>query len=252
MADIDQAAAEAALGQVATEVEGEAAPFYEYGDGDDKLSFKNPEELHAHMGKSINFERDYTRKSQDRENSWKQRNSEFDKRVKDWEAGDKAKYDRYKAALDKRPSIGQALQRMVDTPVTPDEGFQRSQGYTDEKYDELEQRLASFEQERDQEKLERERESIYEELGKEYPDIKDVVPGALEKLDGNDLSALMRMIYKSEKYNPAEMQEVAEQNIAKKQGVGMIPVGGGPPAPKSTGSSDPKKATEEAQAWANS
>jgi hypothetical protein len=257
MADVDKAAAEAALGEPVEDVGGEAeAPFYEYGDGESKLSFKTADELKAHLDKSTNWDKDYTKKSQanaELKRQLEQQRSEFEKSKSEWEQNEKSKYDRYQEALSKRPAIAEQLAKMVDQPVTPDESFQRAQGYADTRYKELEERLASFEAAQEQERLEREREAIYADLEKEYPDFnRDKVNDALQNLDGNDLKSLIMMVHKSANYNPVEMQEKVEQNIAKKQGVGMMPTGAGVPAPKNKGSTDPKIAREEAMEWATS
>jgi hypothetical protein len=258
MADVDQSAAEVNIDQTAPEVDTEDFHSYTGEDGNTQ-SWKNADDLNQWIKQSGMFQADYTRKSQAREAEYRQKmadldreRSEFTRQRDEWEQGDKAKYDRWNEAFSKRPQIAQQIGKLVDQPSSPEETFLRGQEYTDSKSAEMVRRLDALEAERAEEKLERERDAIYGELEKEIPDFdRDRLSSALGKLDGNDMKALMTMVWKADNYNPQEMQEKVEQNIAKKQGVGMLPAGGGPPK-QSKGSIDPKKAREEAQEWANS
>jgi hypothetical protein len=263
MSDVDQAVEEVFTDDPSMEVEGtgeEQSPFFEYGEGDSALKFTTPDELKAHLDKSINFERDYTRKSQERESTYKQRMEEVEKQRKEfetqrekWEKEEKAKYDKYNEALQRRPSIARELERLATKPITPDEVFQRSQGYADEKATALEERLAQIESRYEQEQMERQTEAIYAELEGQYPDFnRDAVKEALSGLDGNDTRGLIETLWKASQYNPAAMQEKVEQNIAKKAGSGMLPSGGGSPPAKTKGSTDPRQVREAAIEWANS
>jgi len=243
----DQAVAE--LGGDAGE---EQSPFFEFGDGDKKLAFKTPDELKEHLSKSINFESDYTKKSQQREAEYRKKmeeiqrkDEEFRKQQEEWEKSTKSKYDKYEEVLKTRPAVAKELARLAETPVTPNEIYDRSRSYADEKTSELEQKLQALIEEREAEKLERQRDSVYAELEKDYPDIREVSTKALSELDGNDMRQLVEMVYKASKYNPQEIREAVEQDIARKSGAKMVPGGGGPP-PASKGSTDPREAHAQA------
>ena len=256
MADLDQCV-EAAKGQALAEVGGEeATPFHSYtGDDGSVQKWKSPDELNEFIKKSGMFQKDYTQKSQKREEEYRKNmeqvqreKDEFKKQREDWEKNEKAKYDRYNEVLSRRPNIQRMLADAVNKPTSPDEIFERSQSYADQKYQSLEQRLASFEQRLEEERLEKERDAKFAELEQELPGFdRNVVTEALQNLDAGDMKSLMAMIYKANKYNPVEMQQDVEEKIAAKAGAKMVPGGGGP-APKSRGSTDPKQAREEALA----
>jgi len=254
MADLDQTVEEA-TGQALAEVGGEeATPFHSYtGEDGTEQKWKSPDELNEFIKKSGMFQKDYTQKSQKREQEYRQRmaevqkeREEFKKQREDWEKNEKAKYDRYNQVLSTRPNIQRMLADAVNKPTSPDEIFERSQSYADQKYQTLEQKIAALEQEREEERLSKERDAKFEELEKEIPGFdRNVVTESLQQLDAGDMKSLMAMIYKSSKYNPVEMQQDVEEMIAAKSGAKMVPGGGGP-APKSRGSTDPKSAREEA------
>lgn len=243
---------EPVVDQGSESVGGEA--FHTYtGDDGNVQSWKTPEELNQFIKKSGMFQADYTRKSQTREAEYRKRMQELDKREQewkkqreDWEKNEKSKYDRYNEALSKRPHIAQQLARLVDQPTSPDEIFQRSQSYADQRYSSLEEKLKSVEQRLEEERLEKERDKCFAELEEELPGFdRSEVMEALQTMDAGDMKSLMATIWKANKYNPVEMQEKVEQNIAKKKGAKMVPAGGGP-ASKGKGPVGIKKAAEEA------
>ncbi|KKL95329.1 hypothetical protein LCGC14_1855680 [marine sediment metagenome] len=249
MADVDQTGAAVIIDEPVADVS-----FADWTSPDgESFSWKTADDWKKAMDSSFQFERGFQRKSQTLSTEHKDAMAQLAKDRKDWEDGDKAKYDRYNQAFEKRPNIARAIAQMVDKPVTPEDSYERAQGYVDEKSTALEDRLAALETKNSEDTLERERESIYTELEGAFPDFnRDKVTDALGKLDGNDLRSLVEMVWKSSMYDPAGAQERAEQNLAKKQGVGMLPVGGGPPK-RGAGSTDPKVAREEAmREYANS
>lgn len=256
MADLDQSAEEA-RGQALAEVGGEeATPFHSYkGEDGTEQKWKTPDELNEFIKKSGMFQKDYTQKSQKREEEYRKNmlevqkeREEFKKQKEDWEKNEKAKYDRYNQVLSTRPAIQRMLADAVNKPTSPNEIFERSQSYADEKYQTLEQRIAKFEQQQQEAQLEKERDAKFAELETEIPGFdRNVVTEALQNLDAGDMKSLMAMVYKAHKYNPVEMQQAVEEKIAAKAGAKMVPGGGGP-APKSRGSTDPKQAREEAMA----
>jgi hypothetical protein len=199
------------------------------------------------------FQADYTRKSQQREAEYRKRteelekrDSEFKKQREEWEKNEKAKYDRYNDALSKRPNVAKQLARLVDQPTSPDEIFERSQSYADQKYSNLEQELKTIKDRLEEERLEKERDLRYGELEKEIPGFdRNVVQEALQTMDAGDIKSLMAMVWKANQYNPVEMQQKVEEKIANKKGASMVPSGGGPPS-KTKGYSNPKEAKEAA------
>lgn len=256
---VEQVDAEVSMAdQAVAELGGDSgeSSFFDYGDGDNKLTFKTPDELKAHLDKSINFERDYTKKSQARESEYRQRQAEiekmkadFQKEREEWEKSTKSKYDKYEEVLKTRPAVAKQLAQLAERPVSPDEIYERSTGYVDEKSSALEERLKALESRLEEERLEKERDGIYSELEKNYPDIRDVTSKTLSDLDGNDMRSLIEMVYKASKYDPTAIREQVEQDIARKGQAKMVPSGSGPPATKK-GSTDIKGAHKEALEWA--
>jgi hypothetical protein len=252
MSDKDQSVG-AVRDQALSEVGGET-PFHSYtGDDGNVQSWKTPDELNGFIKKSGMFQADYTRKSQTREAEYRKRMEELDKKEsewkkqrEDWEKNEKAKYDRYNEALSKRPNIARQLAKLVDQPTSPDEIFDRSRSYADDRYSTLEQEINNLKQQREEERLEKERDKYFAELEEELPGFdRNEVMQALQTMDAGDMKSLMSTIWKANKYNPVEMQEKVEQTIVKNKGAKMAP-GGGQPTPKHTGSTDPKIAREEA------
>ncbi len=244
MGDLDQTVPEVVVDQPVADV---SESFAEWTSPEgESFSWKTSDEWKKAMDSSFQFERGFQRKSQANATEHKEAMSKLAKDRKDWEDGDKAKYDRYNQAFEKRPNIARAIAQMVDKPITPEDSYERAQGYVDEKSTVLEDRLAALENKNSESDLERERETIYADLEKVYPDFnREQVTETLGNLGGSDLKALVEMVWKSGMYDPAGAQEHAEQNLAKKQGVGMLPAGGGPPK-RAAGSTDLKQAREDA------
>jgi len=249
MGDIDTTAGEVLTDETPIDVGGDDA-FHSYtGDDGKTQSWKTADELNGFIKQSGMFQSDYTRKTQglaDERRKFADEQAAFKKSQGEWESGDKAKYDKYSEVLGSRPDIQRMLADAVNKPPTPDVAYERAQNYTDQKSTSLEQRIAAIEQQGQEAKLEQARDAAFGELETEIPGFdRNTVMEALKTLDANDPKSLMAMIYKSSKYNPVELQQKAEEKIAAKAGAKMVPSGGGPTT-KSKGSSDPRKAREEA------
>jgi hypothetical protein len=249
MADVDQTGGEVLTDDTSLEVGGDA-DFHSYTGDDGKIqSWKTPDELNDFIKKSGMFQSDYTRKTQalsQERDGFKKEMDEFKKSREEWEKNEKAKYDRYNEVLSTRPDIQRILAESVNKPPTPDAMFERAQSYTDEKSTTLEERIAAIEQQGEEARLEQERDKAFGELEQEIQGFdRQTVMDTLQTLDAGDPKSLMAMIFKASKYNPVEMQEKVEEKIAAKAGAKMVPGGGGP-APKNKGSTDPKIAREEA------
>ena len=249
MGDIDTTGGEVLADETSIDVGGDDA-FHSYtGDDGKTQSWKTPDELNGFLKQSGMFQSDYTKKTQslaDERRKFAEEQSAFKKSQEDWTKGDKAKYDRYNEVLSTRPQIQRMLADAVNKPAGPDEIFERSQSYADEKSTALEQRIAAIERQGEEAKLEQQRDQAFSELETEIPGFdRNTVMNALKTLDAGDPKSLMAMIFKAQKYNPVELQQQVEQKIAAKAGAKMVPGGGGP-APKSKGSTDPRRAKEEA------
>jgi len=247
----DEQPVQQSVEEIATEVA--ESTFYSWGEGKDKLDFKTPEDLGKYLKESGLRQQDYTRKSQARENEYKTRMSELEKQREDFNRQfdlfreQKSKYDKWEEGLKRRPQIASQIERLVNTPANPNEIFERSQSYADEKYSALEKKLQELEADRERERLERERDGIYSKMSERYEGFDpEVVNKALDTLDTGNLEPLIEMVYRSQMYNPAEIQQKVEANLANKKAARLMPSGGGGSPPKSEGSTDPKTAREEA------
>lgn len=247
----DQAMADSGL-DVGTE-QPQQESFFEldFEDGE-KVAFKSKDELAKWAKESALRQKDYTKKTQsvaEQRRQFEAQQSEHKTRVeKELEAVKqlKEKYDRYEAAFKKRPQILQQLDRMVSQPASPDEIFQRSQGYADEKYKTLESELESLKAERQREQLERQRDDVYSRLGQRYPDFdKEQVNEVLSQLEENNLEPLLELAYKASRFNPEGAEAKVLEKLQRKQGA-KISAGGGVPPAKSSGSADPDQAYMEA------
>ena len=245
---------ESAKSEAMAEVGGEG-PFHSWGEGKDKMDFKTRDDLNKYLKDSSLRTQDYTKKSQQRESEYKQRQSELEKEREDFNRqfdvfrGQKSKYDKWEEGLKRRPHIAQQIDRLISTPSNPNEVFERSQSYADEKYSALEEKLKALEADRERERLERERDGIYSRMGERYDGFDpSVVNDALDKLETGNLEPLIEMVYRSSMYNPAEIQAKVENNLRSKQKAKLMPSGGGGSPSTGKGSTDPKVAREEAMA----
>jgi DNA repair exonuclease SbcCD ATPase subunit len=243
MADIDQSIPEVSADETGGEVE---SYFHEYTSDDGQVQrFKDANELNDFIKKGTLLNRDYTQKSQKREAEYRERmqkmEDDFKKREEEF-GKTREKYDRYDQVLKTRPQIAQQLDRLVNTPASANEIVQRSQGYADEKYNELAEQLNEVNDWRREQELERQRDAAYEELAKRYPDFdKEAVSQAVAAIDGDDLPGLLEMVYKSSKYNPTELRQEIQEDMQAKEAARMMRSGG---APQPRSASTPKTIRE--------
>lgn len=233
-------------------VQDQPESFLDVDFGDEQVSFKDRDEAINYIKESGMRNRDYTQKTQtlaEQRREFERAQREHEKRVEEETRRIeelKKRYDRYEEAFRKRPQIARQLEQLVSRPASPDELFERTQGYADEKYKTLEEKLNALEAERERERLERQRDDIYARLGERYKDFdKEAVSQVLSGLEDGNLEQLLEMAFKASRYGAGPSEEVVAEKLKRKQGAKIAAGGGGPP-PKSKGSTDPKDAYEEA------
>jgi len=253
-ADVEQPVEQPVRDAATEATAAQEGPFHSWQISDkEKMDFKTRDDLNKYLKESSMRQQDYTRKSQQRESEHKQRQAQADKEREDFNRQfdvfreQKSKYDKWEEGLKRRPQVAQQIERLINTPSNPNEVFERSQSYADEKYSTLEKKMEGLIQERERERLERERDSIYQRLGERYEGFDpSVVNEHLDKLEPGNLETLIETVWKSSQYNPVEMQAKIEGNLRNKQKAKLMPSGSGGSAPKNTGSTNPKEAREEA------
>jgi hypothetical protein len=223
--------------------------FFDYGD----TAFKDSGELTTYLDEATMRHSDYTKKTQglaqDRtrfqseQDEYRRRTAQEDEVTKKL----RERYERHDAAMKRRPNIAAQLDTLASQPANPDEVYQRSTGYVDEKYEALDKRISSFEESRQREKLERQRDEVYERLQGKYSDFdKDAVNKQLDTLEPGDLEPLLDIAYRASRYaqEPGAEERIVEK-LQRKQAA-KLPSGGGGPRPPSTGTLLPNEAYDQA------
>ena len=249
MADmVDQAVPEVPMDGTGGEIE---PSFHEYtGDDGTVTKFKDGDELNKYIKDNAWTSRDYTQKSQRNAAEHKQRmtalEAEYKKRNDDLTSRNQ-RYDTWDQMLKTRPNIAKQLERMAGQPASANEIAQRGQSYTDQRYQELADRLDARDAQDREAALNTEREGIYDRLGQKYPGFdKEKVSAAVAQLDGDNLEPLIEMIWKASSYDPVGMQENIEADMQAKQGARMMRSGGAPSPNRKSAPKDLKSAREQA------
>lgn len=227
--------------------------FFDYGDGDDKVSFANRDEVTSYIDKRGMQESDYTKKTQtlaeDRrrflseQDEYRRRSAQEDEVTKKL----RERYEKHDAAMKRRPNIAKQLDALASQPANPDEVYQRSTGYVDEKYAGLEKRLDAYDEARQREQLEHQRDEVYTRLQGKYPEFdKEAVNKVLDTLEEGNLEPLLDIAFRASRYAQVPgMEERVAEKLQRKQAA-KLPTGGGVPKPPSPTSLDPKAAYDAA------
>lgn len=232
----DQAMQDSSL-DIGTE-QPEQSAFLDVDFGGEKITFKSPEEAVRHIKEGTLLQRDYTKKTQTLaeerrrfQQEQTQSKQQYEKELADFRKL-KEKYDKYEEAFRRRPQIAAQLERLASQPANPDEIFQRSQGYADQKYNELLQKFETLEQQRERERLERQRDDTFSRLREKYGDQFDdtKVNSMLETLEEGNLEPLLELALRASLYNPGGEEARVLEKLERKQGARLPSGGGQPPA----------------------
>jgi hypothetical protein len=216
-------------GQVAPDSTEQPAPYFEFTPPGGKPEvYATKDELAKAYKDSFMRTSDYTRKTQE---VAKQR-QEHEQRTKDFEeqqklfAKSKSQYDEWDRMLKARPQVARQLMQLGQAPAAPGEVFQRAQGYVDEKYKALEDKLTALEKEREAERFNRELEGSIQNLSGEFKDFdRDAVLALLNEVSNGDTSTLLKHLYFSHKgqKSPVEAEKKVLEGIEKKRQAGIVP-----------------------------
>lgn len=193
----------------------------------EKVTFSTPDELNEALKSSYFRQQDYTRKTQSIAEQKKQiekERADFQEQMKMFQQS-KKQYDEWDNLLKQRPQIYQQLQNLARSPANPGEIYDRSVGYVDEKTKAFEEKVKQFEDYIKEQKSEKERNSIIEQLTGKYEDFdRQSVEEALAALRDGGLPALYEMGYyarKGRSLTPSEVEKNVTQKLRKKQSAGL-------------------------------
>lgn len=240
-------AAEAASSPGTTQDE----PFYSFSLGGKEETYKTKEDLDKAYRDSFMRQSDYTRKTQEHAKAVKEferQRQEFDQSRKDHERR-MQQYAEWDRLLKSRPEIERQLMSLAQQGASPNELYERTTSYADEKYSALENKLREFEEREKQRELMHQRDSIFSDMASKYEDFDpDAVQVALEQLSGDDLRPLIETIYFSEKGRKptAEVEQKIVEGLKKKEGAAMLGGGGKPSSGKKV-YTDPDEARQAAK-----
>jgi len=203
---------------------------YKYPDGKEE-SYATREELAKGWREHSLRRSDYTKKTQELA-AERQKHEQMLKAFEDEKKGfqkSKGRYDEWDEILRARPELRRRLEQLSVTGASPDEVFERSKGYADEKLTALEQKIQQLEEERAAERQERELDKGFDEIEQEFPDMdRTAMREALMNLGSGETLPLLRTLYHAIKgqSGPAEVEKklaVAREKKAQ----AAVPSGGG-------------------------
>ena len=186
--------------EVTTPTQG--SPFYEvaWPDGQKEI-FRTKEELDKSMRDSYFRNKDYTHSKQ----ALAEQRKKFEDQQKEIEKRDKLiqqkeqEYREYDWLVRSRPDVFRQLQSAARGPVAPDAIYDRSKEYVDEQAKTLRGEVEAMKKQLEEERAERERESVHSKLKGEYADFDPaVIDQMLEEL-GQGYEPLARVAYLAHK-----------------------------------------------------
>ena len=138
----------------------------------------------------------------------------------------KSRYDEWDQLLKARPQVARQLMQMGQAPAGPGEVYERAQGYADEKYKALEEKLEAIQKEREQERFQQELRGHIDTLKSEFADFdEDAVMNLLGEVSNGDTASLLRQLHFAHKgsKNPIEAEKKVLEGIERKRQAGIMP-----------------------------
>jgi hypothetical protein len=200
------------------------APFFEFGDGDEKQVFKTKEDLAREWKNSYLRRSDYDRKNQARESEYKKRMAELDARDK--ELQERAKeYERYSKLIKQRPDVYNDLKQKLSRP-NPGAVYDRSKEYTDSVLEQHKKEVQELKEWKEQQELERQKQQVVSKLMKKHPDFnREEAESFLESLSRGGMEELYETLHFASKGRKSPTEDRVAQNTQKKRSATMIPPG---------------------------
>lgn len=218
---------QAAEGQVDTTPD---EPFFSVKDGEKEVVFKTKDELQKAWRDSYMRRSDYTRKTQEAaalRKQLEQRQKEIEEKAKEFE-----KYDKF---VQTRPDLYRRLQQELSRPPGGDVAYERSTKYVDEKTAELERKLKEFEDWKEAQEREREKQEVVSKLREQYEDFDpESIEAYMADIQEGGLSSVYEAFYHAlkGKENPIKTEQRIAESFKKKQKA-AVP-GGGKAPPQSS------------------
>lgn len=213
-----------------------------------RRSYKTKDEFLKEWKNMGMMRSDYTRKTAEiakmREEHERQR-AEWDSKRKE----ESAKYDKYNQFLRDNPDIYRQLQEAVKNGPSTRGALDGARQYADEKYAELEKKLADMEGWKKNREQEEAKRKLYDSFKTRYEDFDEPqVESALKILSEGDSEAILDLLYHSIKgrniQNPLEMEKKIVDRIQAKGAARVLPGSG--PVPKASGSYRSMEEAEQA------
>jgi chaperonin cofactor prefoldin len=170
---------------------------YTFPDGTQK-SWNTRDEMDKDFRDSYFREKDYYQKTRDLAEQRKQFEAQQSDLAKSREEMDRMRkeYDDFQWMIQNRPEVYQYLQKQSTTPPDAGTAFSRAQKYADDQISELKKELKELKDAQLNRDLERQRDSVYEEMGNQFPDFdRQRVSDLLDEIGSGDLQKIVRVLY---------------------------------------------------------
>lgn len=213
-----------------------AEPFYwTLGPDGRRHEFADRKELDEHFKKALNFQSDYSKKTEEAARyaeRLRSREQELENQAKSLKEL-RERYNSFEKASKSHPDAFKSFADRIMGPPSGDETFSSLKSLLDERLSPLEKKLEDIFSERD---FNREQDTVFTKLAEEFPDLDRA---GVEDFMGtlvNDPLAMTRAMVHALQYrktlqegSPEQQQRVAEAAAAAKRNGRMLP-GGSPPA----------------------
>lgn len=237
MSDVQNAIPVVEQGVTAPAADAGQAAYFEFVKPDgSKESYATREDLEKAYKESFLRQSDYTRKTQSlsqMQKAVKDREAKMEKMQEELERKSREFQD-YDRLVSNRPDLYKYLQTQLNRPASPDVAYERAQKYSDEKYEALQKDLEEIKNQMLEQQLSKQRDGLYEQFSKEYPDFdKAKADEILDQLGSGDLATIVRVAHHAARgmASPAKVEEKLLKAAKEKEAGRLIPSGGSPPAP---------------------
>lgn len=203
---------------------------YTFPDGTRK-DWASREEMDKAFRDSFFREKDYTQKSQglaEERKAFEAQQAEIAKQQEEMDRMRK-EYDDFQWMINNRPEVYQYLQKQSQTPPDANSAFSRAQKYADDQITQLKNEIKELKDAQLNRDLERQRDTVFEELGKEFPDFdRQRTSDLLDQMGDGNLQSIARVLYHADRGmrgTQAQQTRLAE-TAAEKQAAQLTPSGG--------------------------
>jgi hypothetical protein len=226
------AAPEGQTPMVPENVQGQAAPFFQYEDE----AFNTREDLEKAWKQNYLRRSDYDKKSKANaqlRKHYENKSRELDEREKQFTQKTK-EYESYDKLLQQRPDVYNQLRQALGQPPNAEVAYQRAESLVNDKTGELEAKLQEFEDWKKQQEIEKEKTEAFTKLSQELPDFDQTAIeeylGRLQEAKFEDLARTIHYARLGEQ-SPLKVEQTITDKL-KKKGEGKTPSPKGSPPSK--------------------